>query len=350
MAQHEKWMRRCFELALRGEGRVSPNPMVGAVLVHQHQIIGEGWHQQWGGPHAEVNCYASVAPEHVPLIPEATLYCSLEPCSHFGKTPPCVDLILQRKTPVVVVANVDPNPLVAGKGLHKLREAGVSVIEGVMAQAGQWLNRSFFHWITESKPYVILKWAQSADGFMGLNGRRTAISQAPTRRLVHRWRAAADAILVGAGTAIVDDPILDIRYYFGKPPIRLLLDASGGVPENHQLMADAFPTWIFGKYREGFSAEKRFFPSDTPISVQSLLATLKQESKAVLLVEGGAAVLNQFLTQGCWNEIRLIENPIRLGEGVAAPLVPATNCRLVEKYHLGMDEIKIFAHTQIESL
>ena len=129
MAQHEKWMRRCFELALRGEGRVSPNPMVGAVLVHQHQIIGEGWHQQWGGPHAEVNCYASVAPEHVSLIPEATLYCSLEPCSHFGKTPPCVDLILQRKTPVVVVANVDPNSLVAGKGLHKLREAGVSVTD-----------------------------------------------------------------------------------------------------------------------------------------------------------------------------------------------------------------------------
>lgn len=344
MLNHEKWMRRCFELALRGEGHVSPNPMVGAVLVHQERIIGEGWHQKWGGPHAEVNCFAAVKPEHQALIPEATLYCSLEPCSHHGKTPPCADLILAKRPRKVVVSNTDPNPLVAGRGLKKLRDAGIEVLEGVLSEEGLWLNRYFFYSVTHSAPYVVLKWAQSADGFLGLSGTRTAISQPLTRRLVHRWRAAADAILVGAATAEIDDPLLDIRFYFGKPPLRILLDSAGSVSENRYLLADDQPAWIFGKQRDGLNEKKRIFTHEQPVALQQLLDVLNEEKKAILLVEGGASVLNQFLAQGCWNEIRVVTNPIILGQGVAAPMIPAHQARLVASYQLGMDEIKIFTH------
>ncbi len=337
-------MQRCFELALRGAGSVSPNPMVGAVLVYDGRIISEGWHYAYGQAHAEVNCFNGVPAEDQALISKSTLYCSLEPCAHFGKTPPCVDLVLRHKVPRVVVANKDPNPLVAGKGLAKLQAAGVEVIEGVLEAEGHWLNRIFFTWITKNRPYIILKWAQSADGFLGLKGERTAISGPLAQRLVHRWRAEADAILVGAATADVDNPRLDTRHYFGKNPLRVLLDGNGSVPLDRHLLNDGEPTLVFGDERPGLAANKVIVPNSGPVPLPIVLEKLHQDGHASLLLEGGAQVLQQFMDAGLWDEIRIIESRKVFGEGVAAPQTPA-GAKLKERIALGGDIVTFFTHS-----
>lgn len=321
------YLRRCFQLARLGAGSVSPNPMVGAVLVHQHRIIGEGWHQRYGAAHAEVNAVASVAAADRALIAKSTLYCSLEPCFHHGKTPPCVDLILEQKIPRVVVSNTDPNPLVAGQGLEKLRAAGVAVETGLLEKEGWELNRAFFTWISQKRPYIILKWAQSADGFLARTGEQTAISGPLAQRLVHRWRSEVDAILVGTTTALVDNPRLDNRLYFGKSPLRIALDFNGKIPDTAHLLDDTRPTWIIGPERAGGWKNTRFVPiqpftepaNQMKTWLPPLLETLRADNRAILLVEGGAVVLQQFLDSGYWDEIRILESAQRLGNGLAAP-------------------------------
>ena len=336
-------MRRCFHLARLGVGNVSPNPMVGAVLVHEGCIIGEGWHKKYGEAHAEVNCIASVSIENQRLLPYSTLFCSLEPCFHFGKTPPCVDLVLEKKIARVVVANTDPNPRVAGKSLEKLRAAGVEVVSGILEEEGRWLNRAFFTWITERRPYVVLKWAQSADGFLGKPGERTAISGPAALRLVHRWRSETDAILVGSATAVVDNPRLDTRFYFGKNPLRVVFDRHGKIPADSHLLDDSAETWVFGPERSAGKTfvQTNFFPIESKVLIPNLLEQLTQTNRATLLMEGGANVLNQFLENGLWDEIRVIKNARRLGGGIYAPLVPA-GAVLKEQFRIGEDEIKIF--------
>ena len=339
---HEPFIRRCFDLARRGAGSVSPNPMVGAVLVHAGRIIGEGWHQRYGEAHAEVHCLRSVAPGNLALLPHSTLYCSLEPCFHFGKTPPCVDLVLAKHIPRVVVSNTDPNPLVAGEGLRKLAEAGVEVTTGVLETEGHWLNRAFFTWITQGRPYVILKWAQSRDGYLGRAGERTAVSGPAAQRLVHRWRSEADAILVGAHTAQVDNPRLDNRLFFGTPPLRLASDRRGPLPATAHLLDDSLPTWIFGPPRRGRWQQTQFFPGEGAVPVSDLLAQLKAAGRAILLVEGGRTVLDQWLAAGCWDEIRVLENDRTLGGGLAAPQVPA-GAVLQKSYRVGGDRVETWA-------
>ena len=334
-------MTRCLDLALLGAGQVSPNPMVGAVLVHEGNIIGEGWHRRWGEAHAEVNCIRSVSPENQHLILHSTLYCSLEPCFHFGKTPPCVDLILEKKIPQVVIANVDPNPRVAGQSVDKLRAAGVQVETGVMAAEGAWLNRSFFHWITQKRPYVILKWAQSADGFLGHLNTRTTISGPAVQRLVHRWRHESDAILVGHKTAVTDNPKLDARLHGGNNPLRIVFDFEKKIPAEYNILDDSISTWVFGPQRDGQFDRTEFIPTGYPVSLSDLLERLYQTNRATLLVEGGAYVLNQFIESGLWNEIRQIESPNTLGGGVQAPFLPA-GLNLKEQFQLGSDRIRIF--------
>ncbi len=338
----ELFMQRCFDLAQLGAGSVSPNPMVGAVLVHEGRIIGEGWHKKFGEAHAEVNCILSVSTENQPYIPCSTLYCSLEPCFHFGKTPPCVDLILQQKIPRVVLSNTDPNPLVAGQSIEKMRAAGVEVTSGVLRQKGQWLNRVFFCWIRERRPYVILKWAQTSDGFIGKSGERTPVSGAAALRLVHRWRSEADAIMVGSNTAVTDNPRLDTRFYFGKNPLRLAFDLRGKIPAGHHLLDDSTETWIFGPERAGDFRHTEFIPAESPVPVSRVLEKLAAANRAVLLVEGGADVLNQFIGGDWWNEIRVIENAGRLGAGIDAPGLPAS-AELVSECTIGNDKIRIFS-------
>jgi diaminohydroxyphosphoribosylaminopyrimidine deaminase/5-amino-6-(5-phosphoribosylamino)uracil reductase len=335
------YMRRCFDLARLGAGAVSPNPMVGAVLVHEGRIIGEGWHQKYGEAHAEVNCVRSVLPADRALIPHSTLYCSLEPCFHYGKTPPCVDLILKEKIRRVVVANVDPNPKVAGQSMLKLQAAGVETVAGLLESEGAGLNRAFFTWINCKRPYVILKWAQSADGFLGRRGQRTAISGPAIQRLVHRWRSESDAILVGAETALIDNPRLDARHYFGKKPLRIAFDRQGRLPANSHLLDDTADTWIFGPARPGDYARTTFIPAADRVPVAGLAERLREANRAILLVEGGAEVLSQFLDSGLYDEIRVIENPQRLGSGVAAPGVPG-DAVLQEQYGVGEDWVRVY--------
>ncbi len=338
----ELFIQRCFDLARLGLGSVSPNPLVGALLVHEGKIIGEGFHQRWGEAHAEVNCVRAVSPENQYLIPYSTLFCNLEPCAHFGKTPPCTDLILEQKIPRVVVSNTDPNPLVAGKGLARLQKAGVEIKQGVLEEQGSWLNRSFFTWITENRPHVVLKWAQTADGFLGKKDARTAISGSTALRLVHRWRAECDAILVGSNTALLDDPRLDVRHYFGEKPLRIVLDTQGKIPPSHHFFDDSAETWVYGNSMKGKSfSNTKFISSGDRILIPNILEALKIADRAILLVEGGANLLNQFLESGDWDEIRVIQNKQRLGEGVSAPQLPA-NVIMKEQFQVEDDMVRIF--------
>lgn len=339
--QDHLFMQRCFFLALLGEGSVSPNPMVGAVLVHDGRVIGEGWHRKYGEAHAEVRCLESVSAENQHLIPHSTLYCSLEPCFHFGKTPPCVDLVLKHRIPRVVVSNTDPNPLVAGQSLEKLRSAGVEVVEGILEAEGRRLNRAFFTWIVEKRPFIVLKWAQSVDGFIGKEGERTAISGPAALRLVHKWRSEADAILVGTKTAVTDNPRLDARFYTGKHPLRVALDRQGKIPATHHLLDDSIDTWVFGAARQGSFERTVFIPTDGLVDIQDILNTLKTAKRAILLVEGGAQVLQQFLDGGWWDEIRVLESSGRLKDGIAAPRLPII-AEMTESFQLAGDTVRIF--------
>ncbi|HET9131456.1 MAG TPA: bifunctional diaminohydroxyphosphoribosylaminopyrimidine deaminase/5-amino-6-(5-phosphoribosylamino)uracil reductase RibD, partial [Terriglobia bacterium] len=219
MIMDEQLMRRCFDLALKGIGSVSPNPLVGCVITHNDEIIGEGWHKKYGGPHAEVNAIASVADQS--LLPSATVYVNLEPCSHHGKTPPCADMLVAHRVKKVVISNVDSNELVAGKGIEKLRNAGIEVVTSILESEGRDLNRRFFTFMEQRRPYIILKWAQTTDGFMSRGSYDPSrISNELTQQLVHRWRSEEDAFLVGTQTAAVDNPKLNVREWTGRNPVR----------------------------------------------------------------------------------------------------------------------------------
>ncbi|MBL7803335.1 MAG: bifunctional diaminohydroxyphosphoribosylaminopyrimidine deaminase/5-amino-6-(5-phosphoribosylamino)uracil reductase RibD [Saprospiraceae bacterium] len=341
---HFPFMRRCFDLARLGAGRVSPNPQVGAVLVHERRIIGEGWHRAYGQAHAEVNAVRSVRPEDRRFLPDATLYCSLEPCFHHGKTPPCVDLILHERIRRVVIANTDPNPLVAGQSVAKLRAAGVEVITGVLENEGKWLNRVFFKWIQHRQPYIILKWAQSSDGFLGKNGERTPISGPAALRMGHRWRAETDAILVGTTTARVDNPRLDNRFWPGPTPLRIAFDRNSRIPADYHLLDDAQSTWILGPERKGNWQHTRFIDTGLHDGISDLIGALSSENRTSLLVEGGAETLQRFIALGFWDEIRVLESNRRLTEGVRAPVLP-DNAFLTEQAGLGDDTLSVFAHS-----
>lgn len=340
---HELFMRRCFDLARIGAGQVSPNPMVGAVLVHEGKIIGEGWHQRYGEAHAEVNCLRSVRAENQHLIPYSTLYCSLEPCFHFGKTPPCVELILQHRIPHIVIANTDPNPKVAGQSIDKMRESGVTVETDVLSEEGAWLNRIFFHWIRQKSPYIVLKWAESADGYMAAAGERTPISGPITQRLVHQWRSKIDAILVGTSTVLIDNPRLDSRLSTGKNPLRIAYDSSAKIPADYNILDDTTETWILGPERSGGFQQTKFIESGDKMLINNLLQYLYRDNRGSLLVEGGAVVLTQFLEQNHWDEIRLIQSKKQLGAGVASPRLPP-GAVLRDMYHIGPDTIRIYSN------
>jgi diaminohydroxyphosphoribosylaminopyrimidine deaminase / 5-amino-6-(5-phosphoribosylamino)uracil reductase len=341
----EQYMRRCFDLAVRGAGYVAPNPMVGAVLVYNDQIIGEGWHQRYGEAHAEVNAVRSVSGDNQALIAQSTLYCSLEPCAHHGKTPPCVDLVLAQKIPRVVISNLDPNPLVAGKSVEKMRTAGVEVIAGVLEAEGAWLNRVFFHHITVRRPFVALKWAESSDHYLGLREQRIAISGPLVQRLVHRWRMECGAVLVGTTTALTDRPRLDIRHYSNGPqPLRIALDFQRKIPLSDPLLDDSQPTLILGPNRSGAWQQTDFQEVNPDNWIQELLQILYDRKKTCLLVEGGASVHQQFLDAGLWDEIRRIRSTRQLGvqDGIGAPLVPQVAARW-ESYRIGDDEVEVYS-------
>ncbi len=314
-------MERCLQLARNGEGRVSPNPLVGSVIVHDDRIIGEGWHQKAGEPHAEVNAIKSVKkPE---LLSEATIYVNLEPCAHYGKTPPCSDLIIEKSIPRVVIGCRDPFAEVNGKGVAKLAAAGIEVIENILQQEAEQLNRRFFTFHGKKRPYIILKWASSRDGFLdrsrnsgqkGINW----ITSTETQSLVHQWRSEEDAILVGARTVNIDNPSLTVREVRGKNPYRLVLASNTDLPDNSAIFNEAAPTALFSLNSDTHGKASTVLLQEGD-ALEQILDYCYQNKLLSLIVEGGAQLLNSFIEAGLWDEARVLTGPGYFSDGLEAP-------------------------------
>lgn len=340
---HEKYMNRCLALAKKASGRVSPNPMVGAVLVHEGIVIGEGYHERFGGGHAEVNCIASVTPQMQQYITRATLYVSLEPCAHFGKTPPCADLIVDRRIPHVVIGCSDPFPLVRGKGISKLRDAGVRVETGILEQECIDLNRRFFLFLAQRRPYVILKWAQTGDAKIGYHGgNRLLISNELTNRLVHRWRNEEDAVMVGTNTAAYDDPLLTNRLWTGRNPVRIVLDMELRLPPTLRIFDGNVRTIVFNRKIHAEKDNITFYQlTNSGSTIHQVLNGLRAMNIQSVMIEGGSMLTQSFIDEGLWDEARVITNPAMiLNEGVAAPLL--TGHQPVHAEELGGDLIRYY--------
>lgn len=332
-------MQRALDLAERGKGAVRPNPLVGCVLVHEGKIIGEGYHEQYGGPHAEVNAIASVSDPQ--LLAEATAYVSLEPCSHYGKTPPCANLLIEKGIKSVVVATLDPNPLVAGKGVKLLEEAGISVQVGLLEQEARWQNRRFFCQQEKHRPYLILKWAQTQDGFIAReNFDSKWISNSQSRQLVHQWRAEEQAILVGKNTALHDNPRLNVRDWTGSDPIRLVLDSKLELPADLHLFDQQIPTLCYNTLKNK-SLPNLEWVKLPELSLEALLADLHARQIQSVLIEGGSQTIHPFLAAGLWDEARVFTAPIQFERGIAAPQLTQTPS---ESYAIGEDQLDIYYH------
>jgi diaminohydroxyphosphoribosylaminopyrimidine deaminase / 5-amino-6-(5-phosphoribosylamino)uracil reductase len=329
LGTHQKYMQRCLQLAQLGEGYVAPNPMVGAVLVYEDEIIGEGYHQQYGQAHAEVNCINSVADDNKNKIPFSTLYVSLEPCSHFGKTPPCVDLILQQQIKKVVVACRDSFKKVNGNGIQKLQAADVEVIENILQEECTILNKRFFTFNAKKRPYIILKWAETSDGKIANlandAAERLFISNDFTNRIVHHWRSQEAAILVGTNTALLDNPSLNNRLWHSKQPTRLVLDMHLRLPSTLHIFNQQQPTIIFNASKEGIDNNLMFYKLQKNKSVvQQMLHACYTLGIQSILVEGGAAMLQSFIDEQIWDEARVIKNDaLSIGNGLEAPIINA---------------------------
>ncbi|HVI45904.1 MAG TPA: bifunctional diaminohydroxyphosphoribosylaminopyrimidine deaminase/5-amino-6-(5-phosphoribosylamino)uracil reductase RibD [Chitinophaga sp.] len=335
-------MKRCLELAAMGTGAAAPNPVVGAVLVHQERIIGEGYHRQFGQAHAEVNCVNSVQEDDRSLIPHSTMYVSLEPCAHHGKTPPCADLIISQGIREVVIGCVDTFSAVAGKGIEKLQKAGIKVHTGMLEAACRDINRRFFTFHEKQRPYIILKWAQSNNGFMStLDGAPVRLSNAFSDRLVHRWRSEEMAILVGTRTAISDNPQLTNRLWTGKSPMRLVIDRELQVPRTHHLWDGSVPTVFITAQATDTNGLTEAMQLDFRNNLlPQLMERLHQRQVQSVLVEGGPYVLQRFIEADLWDEARIITGAVTLPDGQPSPAL--YNARLEQTLHPGGDVISCF--------
>ncbi len=340
-------MQRAIQLAELSGGQNAPNPKVGAVIVYKDRIIGEGWHQQYGEAHAEVNAVNSVRAAHRDFLQQATIYVTLEPCFHYGKTPPCVDLILAHKIPRVVISCIDPFESVIGQSIQKLRDAGVEVLTGVLRKEGEQVTRRFFTNVQKERPYVVLKYAVSADGFIGKKGEVVPISNKISKRLVHKWRSEEMAILVGTTTAQVDNPRLDNRHYFGKPPIRLVIDKALRIDSNRFLFNQEQPTWVFTAKEKADDGIVRYVILDfeKPLVAQ-ILNYLQEQRVQSLLVEGGAVVLQQFIDAQLWDECRVLKSKSYLYDGVKGPQLK--NAKLLEECKLLDNNLLFFVPSETE--
>jgi len=331
----DAYQQRCLELALNGLGRVAPNPLVGALLVVDNKIIGEGYHEKFGSPHAEVNAINSVKNEE--LLTKATLFVNLEPCSHFGKTPPCSDLIIEKKIPRVVIGHRDPFSEVAGKGIEKLINAGIEVIVGTFENEARLLNKRFLTFHEKKRPYIILKWAETSDGFIDIirssneTNRPTWITDELARTLVHKWRTEEQAILIGTNTALYDNPMLNSRNWNGKSPLRLVLDRTLRLPTNLHIFDSSIPTIIFTEKE----AEPRTNIEFITINFNNLIVEInnfcfKRQIQSII-VEGGTRMLSTYINSGLWDEARVFKGEITFGNGIKAPAlnkIPASEVNL----------------------
>lgn len=339
----ELFMQRCFDLARRGAGMVHPNPMVGAVLVYQDRIIGEGYHIRYGGAHAEVNALNSVLPEDRPFIPQSTLYVSLEPCCIQGNTPPCTNLILDQQIPRLVISAIDQTAEVRGRGVEILRQAGVEVKTGVLQKEGEKLAAIRNTFVTEDRPYITLKFARSKDGFFAPGEHRQVwLSNRFSKRLVHRWRSEAAAILVGHSTALIDNPQLTNRLYYGDSPLRLTLDRRGKLPADLRLFDGSQPTLVFTeKQKNSPDSHLDFVKIDFSAHVpEQILRELHRRKISALFVEGGGKTLQSFLSAGLWDQALVLTGNITLEGGIPAPIVGG---QLRGQYRIDDDELLVFS-------
>ena len=318
------YMQRCIDLAQLAGVNAAPNPMVGAVIVLNDEIIGEGYHQYFGGPHAEVNAIASVTQDDLSKLSEATIYVSLEPCSHYGKTPPCVDLVIKYQFKRVVIGCMDPNELVAGRGIQKLADAGIEATIGVLEKECKELNKRFFTFQQKKRPYVILKWAQTPDGFLDRNRDEETpreinwISAPETQSLVHFWRSQEPAILVGWKTVEHDNPSLTVREVKGINPLRIIIDSQLNMPKDSKVYTDNDKTIVLNKLKNEEIGNVSLVKLNT-INTKSILDFLYEMHISSVFVEGGSGTLQHFLVDGIWDETRIIQGQHTFGDGVKAP-------------------------------
>ncbi len=347
---HTFFMQRCLDLAAQGIGNVAPNPPVGAVIVYQNRIIGEGYHQQYGQAHAEPNAINSVLPQDKHLLSQSTLYVSLEPCSHFGKTPPCSDLIIKTGIPKVVIASPDPFELVNGQGIQKLRAAGIEVTIDILQTEANWLMRRFLTYHQQQRPYIILKWAQTANHFIApTNKQQQWISNSFAKMLTHRWRTEEQAILVGTNTALADNPQLTARLWTGKQPLRLVIDRYGRLQNKPlHLLDNSLPTVVFTQTHPNQNvnqANLQYIPINFEHQpLQQILHFLYQQKIQSVIVEGGAALLNSFIDANLWDEARVFTAPIYWDNGLTAPLL--SNAKLHQKQKIDDNCLTIFTNLQ----
>jgi diaminohydroxyphosphoribosylaminopyrimidine deaminase/5-amino-6-(5-phosphoribosylamino)uracil reductase len=318
MTPDELLIQRTFDLARLGVGAVSPNPQVGCVIVKEGEVIGEGWHRNYGEAHAEVNAVARVSDKS--QLTGSTIYVNLEPCSHHGKTPPCSDMLIQLGVKKVVISNLDTNPLVGGEGIKKLIEAGIEVVTGVLEKEGRELNKRFFTWHEKQRPYIILKWAQTTDGFIAHSNYESKwISNDFSRQLVHRWRSEEDAVLVGTKTAAHDNPMLTVRDWSGRNPVRLVIDRFLRLSDNLNLFDKSVPTICFNLLKHEEHINLKLVRLDEKDFILQLLTYLHKEKIQSLLVEGGSQTLSFFIQANMWDEARIFTSSRSFFKGIKGP-------------------------------
>jgi diaminohydroxyphosphoribosylaminopyrimidine deaminase / 5-amino-6-(5-phosphoribosylamino)uracil reductase len=337
----EFYMSRCIELALKGGKETKSNPMVGAVLVHEDMIIGEGWHEQFGGPHAEVNAINNVPKKDHHLIKNSTMYVSLEPCCFHGKTPPCVDLIISEGIKKVVIGTYDSDPRMHGKTIKILEEKGIDVSIGILQEECKNLIKKFEANL-KKRPYIILKWAQTFDGYMGCKSNRILISSGISNIYSHKWRTEVDGILIGKSTAILDNPSLTSRLYEGDSPQRILLDSNLETPLTNHLFTDSYETFVFNKLRSGIDGKVQYILMEDLSDIEELLSKLVDLEIFSIIIEGGSKVLNSFIKSGLWDEARVIKSMKSIEKKFNKDdlvLAPSINGKLVKEIPVEDDTI-----------
>ncbi|MCK5908059.1 MAG: bifunctional diaminohydroxyphosphoribosylaminopyrimidine deaminase/5-amino-6-(5-phosphoribosylamino)uracil reductase RibD [Flavobacteriales bacterium] len=347
MSEHEVYMKRSLELAQNGFGTTCPNPMVGAVIVHNNIIIGEGWHRKAGEPHAEPNAINSV--ENPELLKESTIYVSLEPCSHFGKTPPCTDLILEKEIPNIVIGIMDPFAKVCGNGINKLKQHGRNVTVGVLEKECEDINNRFFTFQKENRPYIILKWAETKDGFIDIirdensENKPTWISNKYSQQLVHKWRSEEDAILVGTNTVIKDNPKLNTRSWTGKSPTRVVIDRTLRIPADYSLFDDSVKTRVITKSKKENTANTFYeivnFSTET--FVNDMMKVLVKHQIQSIIIEGGNKTLQTFIDSNIWDEARIFTGQNTFSNGVSAPKIEGG---LISEQDIEGDKLRFFSN------
>lgn len=334
--EHITYMNKAMDLALKGLGSVSPNPLVGCVIVKDGVIVSEGYHQKFGGAHAEVNAILNLPSNIDPK--DCTLYVNLEPCCHHGKTPPCTDLIISRGFKKVVISNSDSNPIVSGTGIAKLKEAGIDVTAGVCEKEGRYLNRRFFTFHEKKRPYIILKWAQTADGFISKwpipkNRSENRISGDEAQKLVHQMRANEDAILVGKNTVLNDDPFLTARLVEGKDPVRVIITATE-LTSNFNVFNPGAKVIVFNPVKNDVKAHINYIKINTENALPQMLGSLCKMGISSVLVEGGSYTLSSFIKAGMWDEQHIFIDPtLHFSDGIKAPKIHLS----VDFQHIGKD-------------